>query len=334
MKKEIAMKKQTGYWKGFTSALVLVALVMSLGITATAASTRTIEVEDGVKIEINDAKFTPKDVNGKTVPVFIYNGTTYAPIRAVCEAAGMDVEFDSKTRTVSLTTPDWALAQDPDADSYISADRAKEIALADAGVKKADAVFLKVKLEWSDGVAVYDVEFYSKGTEYDYEINARTGKILESERELDNFEAPSYDEFISADEAKRIALKDAGLKASQVSIRKVKLDWDDGQGQYEVKFTTEDYEYEYEIDAVSGRILSVDKDPQTTVSNTGKLISAEKAQSIALKKAGSGAVVEKCELDEDDGRMIYELELRNGKVEYECEIDAETGTILKWEIDD
>ena len=52
--------KKTGYWKGFTSALVLVGLVTALGVTATAASKRTIEVEDGIKITINDAKFTPR----------------------------------------------------------------------------------------------------------------------------------------------------------------------------------------------------------------------------------------------------------------------------------
>lgn len=51
--------KKTGYWKGFTSALVLMGLGDGPGVTATAASKRTIEVEDGIKITINDAKFTP-----------------------------------------------------------------------------------------------------------------------------------------------------------------------------------------------------------------------------------------------------------------------------------
>lgn len=41
----------------------------------------------------------------------------------------------------------------------------------------------------------------------------------------------------------------------------------------------------------------------------------------------------KCELDRDDGRWVYELELRNGRTEYECDINAVTGVILDWESD-
>ena len=104
------MKKMNGYWKGFVSGLVLTALVVGMGVTATATSRRTIEVEDGIGISLNGATFTPRDVNGKQVPVFLYNGTTYAPVRAVCEAAGMQVAYDSATDTVKLTTTDWALS--------------------------------------------------------------------------------------------------------------------------------------------------------------------------------------------------------------------------------
>ena len=252
--------KKTGYWKGFGSALLLVAMVTALGVTATAAS-RSIEVEDGIGISINGAKFTPRDADGKKVPVFLYNGTTYAPIRAVCEAAGMEVSYDSATDTVELVTADRVASQKPDSSSYITQSRAKKIALADAGVKAANAVFLKASLDWDDGRAQYEVEFYSGNTEYDYDIDALTGAILSSDRELEDF------------------------------------------------------------------------DIGTVSSSSGKVISAEKAKSIALNRAPSGSTVVKCQLDRDDGRTIYELELRNGWTEYECDIDANTGTILKWESD-
>lgn len=75
--------------------------------------------------------------------MFLYNGTTYAPIRAVCEAAGMEVSYDSATDTVELVTADRVASQKPESSSYITQSRAKEIALADAGVKAANAVFLK-----------------------------------------------------------------------------------------------------------------------------------------------------------------------------------------------
>ena len=41
----------------------------------------------------------------------------------------------------------------------------------------------------------------------------------------------------------------------------------------------------------------------------------------------------KIKLDRDDGRWVYELELRNGRTEYECDINAVTGVILDWESD-
>ena len=65
-------------------------------------------------------------------PVFLYNGTTYVPVRAISEAMGMDVSFNSATRTVQLTTADRTASQQGASSAsgnYISADRAKQIAL-------------------------------------------------------------------------------------------------------------------------------------------------------------------------------------------------------------
>ena len=62
-------------------------------------------------------------------------------------------------------------------------------------------------------------------------------------------------------------------------------------------------------------------------------ITKEQAQQIALNRA-PGATVVKCHLDHDDGRMTYEIEMRKGFVEYDCEIDAQTGAILDWDMDD
>ena len=93
------MKKQTGFGKGLAMGLVLSALVGTLGVSALAAvSNRTIQVEDGFSISINGASFTPRDANGSKVSVFRYNGTVYAPVRAVCEAAGMDVDYARPAR--------------------------------------------------------------------------------------------------------------------------------------------------------------------------------------------------------------------------------------------
>ena len=63
------------------------------------------------------------------------------------------------------------------------------------------------------------------------------------------------------------------------------------------------------------------------------LIGEAKAKQIALAKAPSGATVVKCKLDRDDGRYVYEIEMRSGNMEYECDINAVTGVIIDWDAD-
>ena len=120
------MKK--GFGKGFCSGILVAAWTVGLGESAMAAS-HTITVDDNIRITLNCAVFSPKDAKGRDVPLFSYNGTTYAPVRAICEAAGLKVDFDSANYTAVLTTPDRYIASTPSASTYISVDKAKEIAL-------------------------------------------------------------------------------------------------------------------------------------------------------------------------------------------------------------
>jgi len=184
-----------------------------------------------------------------------------------------------------LTAESMEAQGSEDSASLISVDKAKIIALERAGVAEADAVFTKEKLERENGRQIYDVEFYIVGdSEYDYEIDAETGGILEEsmkawDEELDpayghdgrdlkeqgNLGAASSNEqseTISVDEAKSIALNQAGLSAEDVIFRKAKLEHDDGKRIYDIEFyATAGAEYEYEIDAYSGTILDEEIEP-------------------------------------------------------------------------
>lgn len=61
----------------------------------------------------------------------------------------------------------------------ISLDDAKNAALADAGVSASDVTYTKEKLDYEDGIAVYDIEFFADGVEYEYTINAVDGTVVE-----------------------------------------------------------------------------------------------------------------------------------------------------------
>ena len=270
--------KQNGFWKGFGSGLILTVLIAALCVTATATSKRSIQVEDGIGITLNGARFTPRDADGKQVSAFLYNGTTYVPVRAISEAMGMDVSFNSATRTVVLTTADRTASQQGASSAsgnYITVERAKQIALNNAGVKEANAVFLRANLDWDDGRMQYEVEFYSGNTEYDYDIDAVTGAILSSDRELENFQIWNNDtsrpsgntsgntgsasggNYITAERAQQIALAET---PSGSTVVKCQFDWDDGRAQYEVEIRNGWTEYDFEIDAVTGTIFSRDID--------------------------------------------------------------------------
>jgi hypothetical protein len=69
-----------------------------------ALAKKTIDVYTGVNIYVDDVKLEPKDANGNPVEVFVYNGTTYLPVRAVGEAYGKVVQWDGSTQTVYLGT--------------------------------------------------------------------------------------------------------------------------------------------------------------------------------------------------------------------------------------
>lgn len=71
----------------------------------------------------------------------------------------------------------------PDDSNYIGADKAKEIALQNAGVDVSSATFTKAKLDRDDGIYVYDIEFVSGDMEYSYEISATDGSIVDKDFE-------------------------------------------------------------------------------------------------------------------------------------------------------
>lgn len=88
----------------FLSGVLCATALFSLTTTSLAA-TVTEQISAAfmdIKIVLNGETLTPTDATGATVEPFIYNGTTYLPVRAVGEAFGLDVTWDGDTNTVYL----------------------------------------------------------------------------------------------------------------------------------------------------------------------------------------------------------------------------------------
>lgn len=70
-------------------------------------------------------------------------------------------------------------------------------------------------------------------------------------------------ELIGEDRAKTIALEHAGFQEADVARLHTEYEIDDGVQQYDVEFHHGEYEYEYEINAQTGAIISADKDRES-----------------------------------------------------------------------
>lgn len=345
--------------------IVAVALIGVLAVgtaAATAYQTISAALRPDITVELNGKEQTMKDVNGKEVYPISYNGSTYLPIRAIGEALGLTVNWDSATQTVDLTGS--AVTDSTAGGTYIGGDKAKEIALKDAGYTASQVTMVRLSNDWEDGRMVYDVEFYVNKAEYDYEIDAITGTILEKDKDIDNFTIPTTSAGITLNRAKEIALADAGVSEANATFTKAKQDYDDGRLVYDVEFYCQNAKWEYEILASDGTILSRDCDGYGTgtgnnygngtgictsdCDNTGHhhgygngtsstaSLTSDQAKNIAFQHAGvsSNAVSAlRAELDYDDGRLEYEVEFRANGLEYEYKIDANSGTILDFEWD-
>ena len=82
---------------------ILLAAILTGGAAMASDGSRNIDIFfRNIKIMIDGAEYVPTDANGNVVEPFIYNGTTYLPVRAVANAFGKDVKWDGENATVFL----------------------------------------------------------------------------------------------------------------------------------------------------------------------------------------------------------------------------------------
>lgn len=142
----------------------------------------------------------------------------------------------------------------------ITIEEAKNIAIERAGVSKESLVYISAHEERDRNTAYYEVEFSDVSYEYKYKIDL-SGNIIFYDKDSyhskanSNIASSSNAEYIGVDKAKSIALADCGLSDSDVSYTKEVLERENGTFVYELEFKSSSKEYEYEIDAFSGKIL-------------------------------------------------------------------------------
>ena len=238
-------------------------------------------------------------------------------------------------------------------DAYIGADEAKRIALGSVEADEASVSGLKCELDMDKGRMVYEVEFDFEGFEYEIDVDAVTGEIVKSEREpfdgqpTQPTSAPETtpeaqtQPVITANQALAAACEHAGIAVSDAYDVETELDRDDGKLIWDVEFKANGKKYEYEIDAVSGKVAEYDSEPLHTAAPTAKPTekpssgSSYIGRTAALEAALEDAGLRKNEVRDieierktKDGIVVYEVEFESAGTEYEYLINARTGEIV------
>ena len=156
----------------------------------------------------------------------------------------------------------------------------------------------EMELEKDSNQVIYEVEITEDGKEYELKLDGNTGEVLKiKEKEMVKKQTDNIDQHPKKKQAQQQANDQVDQKnQSQSETNENRPDQQDKRNQ------------------------------QKTV------IDADEAVQIALKEFSG--TVESVELDEDDHRLIYEVEIEAGDEEAEVEIDAYTGEVLVIDIDD
>ena len=158
--------------------------------------------------------------------------------------------------------------------AFISKDEVKEVVLNTMNVNEEDVYFESIDLELDK--KEYEVELYYNNNDYEFKVSAKEGKIIYTDYYIpsnsvnnsagdnnntnNNSQTTTQGNNITLDEAVSIALENANASENDVNFVKKQEDYDDNELVYDIEFHYQGFEYEYEIRAKDGFIISQDKD--------------------------------------------------------------------------
>lgn len=243
---------------------------------------------------------------------------------AVLCAAGLCVISGAMPANVALAQEDVTLPLDETG--------AEAIALADAGVAEADAARLRTMREREDGEDVVEVEFSFGDNSYEYMLRESDGMILEWSIEGRAVEEAVAELTLTGDGAVSADGASADAQGSGTTAEAQTEANPSGEGQTEAGT----WDGNAAGDGAQGDSMATGSAVVKTTVDGTELIGYEQAVRIALDDSGiaeADAELAKIKFEYDGRFYDYELELREGRAEYEYKIDAQTGEIVEVERD-
>ena len=272
------MKKK---WIALGTTLVMTAAMAIPAMAAIDYETARLRPDFTIMIDGKEKNFKRSD--GSAAFALVYEGSTYLPLRAIGEAIGRNVNWDEDTKTITLEGE----RETKDSSNKAVEGKAKDVSVQ---VRKDFTIVIDSKeqtFRTSAGKEIYPLlydgstylplraigQIMDKNVEWDNDTKTVTltsegftvtdadtfGDKKDTVTDADTFkDKDKTKDEITAEKAKEIALKHAGL--SKAAWVKAEKDRDDGRIKYEIEFRDGRMEYEYEIDAETGKILKAEKD--------------------------------------------------------------------------
>jgi uncharacterized membrane protein YkoI len=158
------------------------------------------------------------------------------------------------------------------------------------------------------------------------------GAVAAGAADTKGIKKEAVQDLISVEEAKKIALTEA-----EGTVESIELEREKGRQVYEIDVDNGKEDADIKINALDGEVIFVNKerdddDQSEKEINAENIISEQKAIEIAEQEVNG--TMKEIELDEDDGQILYEIELKTNKGEADVDIDAVSGKVLKVELDD
>ena len=142
----------------------------------------------------------------------------------------------------------------------LTEEEAKQIALSKINKKQDEITFTKVQIDRENGKTVYDIYIQDNMKEYEMSIDVETKEIIAYKENNKTSNPIENKKYIGIEKAKEIVLNHAKLTNNQANFNKIELDVDYNIATYEIEFYYNYYEYDYEINALTGEIIKYEKE--------------------------------------------------------------------------
>lgn len=236
------------------------------GETAGSASDKAyINSTRAQTIALNYASVTEEQIAGRIdVSLDFDDGIMVYEVDFRTEDTEYDIDVNALTGDVVSCETDeiYSVNSNPALEKdFISPEQVSEIVASYCPDKSKWSEY-ESEFDHENGILVYEVELEYEGVEHEFIINALDGTVIrhKTDRHKNNGTNASANGFITEETALSKVLERASLNKDDISALRIELDHDDNIWKYEIEFRSGFYEYEADVNADTGEIISYERD--------------------------------------------------------------------------